>query len=337
MSRHLLINLPTGFFRASDLRPVWRRLGRLAALRKRSHDTAQQIAGDLAWAEAVIMWSWPVLDQTLLAGAPRLKFAGHINLSRQGAEAELERGIVVSEARHGWSPAVAEMAITLILTSLRKVSTHHRLMRAGRESWVRSFPDDIDPLEYSLYGKSVGIVGFGGVGQNLARLLAPFGVSLCVYDPYLPVRVARAHGARLLKLGELVKRADIIVLCAANTGESRHLIGAAQIRAMRRHALLVNVGRASLVDMKALETRLRRGDLFAALDVFEQEPLQRRHPLRRLDNVWLTPHRAGGIIFSVRRILDMLADDYERFLRGDEARHAVTDKTLHCLPDAGSA
>ncbi|HPD16444.1 MAG TPA: NAD(P)-dependent oxidoreductase [Planctomycetota bacterium] len=327
----LLVNLPPGFFQCPQLKGVFARLRRLATLRQRSHNQAEEIARDLAWADAVIMWGWPTLTPELLARAPRLRFAGHLNLNQAGARAELEHGLAVSEARRGWSPAVAEMALALTLSGLRRLSDYHAAMRAGTEHWVSNFPLDIDPTERQLTGRAVGIVGFGGIGQRLAELLAPFHVALRTYDPFLPKAVAKRFGARLVGLMELCRESEIVVLCAANNAGTHHLLGKKEIAALQRNALLVNVGRAWLVDMQALEQRLRKGDLFAALDVFEKEPLEKDSPLRTLPNAWLTPHRAGAPMESVVRIVTMLVDDFEAFLRGRPRQHALTLDMLHCL------
>jgi len=327
----LLVNLPPGLFACRELRPALQRLAKLATVRRRSHNSAAEIENDLAWAEAVIMWGWPVLTEELLVKAPNLRFAGHLNLNQAGARAELEHGLVVSEARRGWSPAVAEMALALILGGLRKTSDYHAAMRVGEERWVRSFPLDIDPTERQLTGRSVGIVGFGGIGQRLAELLAPFCVDLKAYDPFLPKSVAKRYGAKLVGLMELARTSEIVVLCAANNPGTHHLFGRREIAALPKNALLVNVGRAWLVDMKALEKRLRKGDLFAALDVFEKEPLPKDSPLRTLKNAWLTPHRAGAPMESVVRIVTMVVDDFEAFLRRKPLQHALTLDVLHCL------
>lgn len=328
----LLVNLPSGFFRCSQLRDAFKRLGKLATVRKRSHNKAEEIEKDLAWADAVMMWAWPTLPRELLAKCPRLRFAGHINIVQASAKAELEHGLAVSEARHGWSPAVAELALGLILSGLRKISDYHAAMRAGTEHWVSDFPVDVDPLERQLTGRSVGVVGFGGIGRRLAELLEPFRVHLRVYDPYVPKVVAERLGGKLAPLMDLVRNSEVVVLCAANNPGTKHLLGKREIAALPKNALLVNVGRSWLVDMAALVRRLERGDLFAALDVFEKEPLEKDSPLRKLPNAWLTPHRAGAPIESVVRILHMLADDFEAFLQGKELKYPLTLEMLHALP-----
>ncbi|MCY3023691.1 MAG: hypothetical protein NTW87_32320, partial [Planctomycetota bacterium] len=324
----LLINLPSGFFKAPILKPVFRRLSRIATLRKRSYNTAEEIAPDLRWADAVIMWSWPKLTDELLDQATRLRFSGQLDITQSAARVALRRGLPVSVARRGWSPAVAEMALALILAALRRTSTYHAAMWAGKESWVRKFPQDIDPDERQLTGRPVGIVGFGAVGRRLGELLAPFHCPLRVYDPCLPAGVAARFGAQRTTLPGLIRNSDVVVLCAASNRSTRHLLGKREIAALREGAVLVNVARAALVDTHALLARLRKNDMYAAIDVFDAEPLAARSPLRKLPNVYLTPHRAGGILASVERIMTQLAGDLEAHLAGRPRAHALTETML---------
>lgn len=330
-SLHLLVNLPPTFFTHPQLQPYFDRLRRFASVRQRSHDTLEQILPELPWTEALLMWAWPPLDETALAQAPRLHFVSQLNTVQTTARACLKRGIALSEARHCWSPAVAEMALGLILSGLRKLSDYHTAMRHGQETWTANFPADIDPLERELTGRPVGIVGFGGIGRRLAELLAPFHGELRVYDPYLPEEVIRQHGATPAMLHELIENSDVVVLAAANNPEARHLIGRREIAAFRPHSLLVNVGRSMLVDTPALVKRLECGDLIAMLDVFDREPLELESPLRKLPNAYLTPHRAGGLLVSVERALTMLIEDLEAHLAGRPRHYAVDESMLPCF------
>ena len=124
-----------------------------------------------------------------------------------------------------------------------------------------------------------------------------------------------------------------MVLCAANNEGARRLVGVDEIAAFRPNAVLVNVGRSMLVDMPALQKRIEKGDLIAMLDVYDNEPLELEHPLRKLSNAYLTPHRAGGIMESVERALVMLADDLEAFVNGKSLKYAVTEKMLSSFPE----
>jgi phosphoglycerate dehydrogenase-like enzyme len=331
-SVRLLVNLPPTFFTQPELDAAFDRLQSSAEVRMTSHDDLAPMLPDLRWAEAVLMWAWPVFGEEVLCDLPALRFVGQINTTAKMASGCLRLGIALSEVRHAWSPAVAEMALALILAGLRRTSQYHIEMRSGAERWVNRFPADIDPRERELAGRSVGIVGFGCIGQRLAELLGPFHVTLRVYDPHLPSEVAAGFGARMSSMMELASQSDVVVLCAANTEEARHVLDAAAIGALRKDAVLVNVGRSLLVDMPALVRRLRHGDLVAMLDVFDQEPLEADSPLRRLPNAYLTPHRAGGTLASVVRALDWLTDDFEAFVQGRPLRHAVTVAMLPSFP-----
>ena len=327
----LLINLPPTTFTHPTVRPHLRTLRTFCTLRTRSHNTPEEIAPDLAWADAVLMWSWPTITTAMLDEAGGLAYLGQINACRETAEACLARGVPLSEARHCWSPAVAEMALTLTLAGLRRTSDYHAAMRTGDEAWVGEFPADIDPRERELTGAAVGIVGFGGIGQRLAQLLEPFRVNLRVYDPHLPAKVFAQYRAKKTTVREAIRNSLVTVLCAANTAESRHLVGKADIAAFRPGSVLVNVGRASLVDMQALADRLRRNDMVAMLDVFETEPLPKNSPLRKLPNAYLTPHRAGGLLASLDRAFAMLTADLRAALAGKTRAYAVTRKMLPCF------
>lgn len=325
---HILVNLPGGFFRHPALKALFQRLEVLGEVRQRSHNTADEIRADLAWADAVVMWSWPVLTDELLDASPNLRFIGHLDVSQAGARTELRRNISVSISRHGFSPAVSEMALGLILSILRHISAYHARMRTASEVWVEEFPTDINPLERELTGSSVGIIGFGRVGQRLGELLAPFHCQLTVVDPYIPDVVLQRFQAERADLQAMLQRADIVVLCAAANTGTRHVLGREEIALLRENAVLVNVARAVLVDTDALIERLRQGNLFAAIDVFDQEPLAAESVLRTLPNVYLTPHRAGGTISSVQRILSYLIDDLEAFVAGKERQHVLKEAMI---------
>jgi phosphoglycerate dehydrogenase-like enzyme len=329
---NLLVNLPPTFFTQPELRPYFIHLAEIADLRLTSHNTQEEILRDLPWANAVIMWAWPDLDEAVLAQSPNLRFVGQINTTQATVKACLARGITMSEARRCWSPAVAEMALALMLNGLRKISAYHCAMRDGTEAWVNEFPKDIDPYERQLTGQAVGVVGFGGIGQRLAELLQPFQVNLRVYDPFMPDAVLAKYGAKQAAVLELVQQSDVVVLCAANQPDSRHLLGRTEIEALRPNAVLVNVGRSMLVDMPALRERLAKGDLIAMLDVFDSEPLESDSPFRSLPNTYLTPHRAGGLIISVERAVQMLTADLEAFLQGRDLRWPVTEDMLVAFP-----
>jgi len=323
--KKILVNLPPTFFQQPELQPVFDRLGALGEVRKRSHDKAETMAADVAWADVIMMWAWPFLDEALLEQAGPIEFIGHIDMSQKMAKAELGRGIPVSLSKGGWSPAVAEMALGLTMNCLRRISDYHAEMRVGSESWVRVFPADIDPWERELTGARVAVVGFGQVGRRLGELLGPFHVDLHVVDPFIPENLIEQAGGKRCTIDEAVDACEVMILCAAANTGTAHLLSRERIERLCAGAVLVNVARSRLVDMVALEERLRRGDMVAALDVFDTEPLAVDASIRQVPHAYLTPHRAGGLRASVVRTLRYLVDDYERHLRGEARRYAVTE------------
>lgn len=325
----LLINLPPTFFTHPQLRPFFARFEALVGeVRYTSHDTTEDLMRDLSWAEALFMWAYPPITAADLDRCTDLKFVGQLNTTQAYVNAFLAKGIAHSEVRHCWSPAVAELALTLILSGLRQTSAYHCAMRTGAERWLITFPADINPLERQLTGRAVGLIGFGAIGQRLAQLLEPFDVTLRVADPYLPAEIGAQYGAQLVSVAELIHQSEVVVLCAANNPGARHVVGAAEIAALRPNAVFVNVGRSMLVDMEALQQRLAQGDLIAMLDVYDQEPLALDSPLRALPNAFLTPHVGGGIMESVERALTMLGDDLEAFIKGQPRKYAITASML---------
>jgi phosphoglycerate dehydrogenase-like enzyme len=327
----LLVNLPAGFFATPVLKTTFARLKKFAVVKQRSHNTPEEILPDLAGADALISWSWPALTHELLDQAPRLQFLGHLDITQTSAKVALERALPVSVTRRAFSPAVSEMALTLTLSTLRQTSVYHAAMREARETWIRKFPDDIPGNERELTGRPVGIIGFGAVGRRFAELLAPFKCKVHVYDPYLTREAAQRSNVIHSDLQKLIRSCDVVVLCAASNSGSMHLLGPDEINAFRKDAAFVNVARAALVDTPALLKRLNQQDMYAAIDVFDQEPLEKSSPFRKLPNVFLTPHRAGGILASVERIISMLADDLEAHLNGRPRQYALTAQMIPSL------
>lgn len=329
----LLVNLPAGFFTLPLFAPIWDDLAGFAEIRKTSLDEPAEILPHLQWADAVLTNSWPPLTPDVLDQCPRLRFCAHLDILQNSARELLARNIPVSLGRRGYSPAVAEMALGLMLSTLRKSAAHQMAMRAGTERWVRgTFPAGVDPEERELSGRRVGLVGFGGIGQRLSELLAPFACDVRVYDPFLPPGLAESKGVgQSGTMDDLCAHAEVLVLCAASNPGTRHLVTAGHIAALAPGAVFVNVARAALVDNDALLARLQTGDLYAALDVFDKEPLPADSPFRALPNVFLTPHRAGGTLASAERIVRYLADDLRAWHQGRERAHALTEALLPAL------
>lgn len=211
--------------------------------------------------------------------------------------AATEAGIVVANVPDASVEEVSNHALALLLACSRKIVRLDRALRAG--VWDRSM---LAPMG-TVYGETLGLVGFGRIARALARKAQALGMHVIATDPFVDAETMHAAGVRRVTLDELLSEADFISLHAPLTPETRHIIGPAQLARMKRSACLINTARGALVDHAALVHALRDGAIAAAgLDVFDQEPLGPDHPLTALENVVLTPHVAAFSDASVREI-----------------------------------
>jgi D-3-phosphoglycerate dehydrogenase / 2-oxoglutarate reductase len=219
--------------------------------------------------------------------------ASYMNVAELAA-----RGITVHTIRNYGDTAVAEHAIALLLASCRDIARMDREVRSG--TWV--------PHEaVQLFGKTLGVIGLGGIGREVVRLGRGLGMAVIAWNrtPY--------PGDPVVPLDELLARADVISLNIALTEETRGMLGAAQFALMKPGVILINTARAALVDEKTFIAALRTGRIrHAGLDVFHNEPLKPDNPLARMDNVTLTAHAAfrtpEASMNLLRRSIDIVRD-----------------------------
>lgn len=257
-------------------------------------------------ADALIVRNRSQVDAALLAAAPRLRAVGRLgvgldNIDLPGCAA---RGIQVVPATGANARAVAEYVVGTLLALLRGAYAASAEVAGGE--WPRA------ALSHGLeaHGRTLGVVGFGGIGQLTARLAAGLGMRVVACDAALPAdHPAWADaGATRLELDDLLAQADAVTLHVPLTSGTRHLLDAARIARMRPGAVLINTSRGGIVDETALAVALRGGHLGgAALDVFEQEPLSAGGPLAGAPNLILTPHIAGLTREANTRVSDMVA------------------------------
>ena len=197
---------------------------------------------------------------------------------------------------------VVELTIGLLIGLLRRIPWADRALRAGE--WPGYVGDD-------CHGKTLGILGFGRIGSGVARVATALGMPVVAWGPTLSDERAAAGGATRLELDDVLRRADVLSIHLRLSPQSRGLLSAERLALLRPSAYLINTARGAIVDEAALAEMLESGRLAgAALDVFGQEPLPVDHPLRRLDNVVLTPHigwpSAGNYAFWARRAEEQL-------------------------------
>jgi phosphoglycerate dehydrogenase-like enzyme len=274
---------------------------------------------------AITGWKSAKLTADLLANAPRLKLIAHTAGSVKGLidASAWDRGIAVSHAANLIADAVAELCLCLDLLCLRRVHEMDRGMREGK-SWdeLRHWPGEL------LRGKKVGLVGCGYVARKHLQLLRPFGCDLSAYDPYLSDSAAAELGVRKSDLDTIFRESKLVSNHAPITPETKGLIGADQLALLQTGTVFVNTARAYTVDYGALLAELQTGRFYAALDVFEEEPLPPDSPFFHLPNVVVTPHAAGHSIDSHFAQGQAMVDEVERFLNGQPLQHQVTRDQL---------
>jgi glyoxylate reductase len=268
----------------------------------------EELLRRVAGADAVVSLLTERIDAELLdAAGPQLKVVANVAVGYDNIDvpACTARGIVATNTPGVLTEATADIAFGLILSATRRLGEGERLIRSGQAwKWGMFFL-----LGSSLQGKTLGIVGMGGIGQATARRAKAFGMEI-VYQSRSEIdpRVAAELGARRLELDELLAASNIVSLHCPYGPATHHLIGAGQFAAMKDSAYLINTARGPIVDEAALVAALRDGQIAGAgLDVFEKEPSV--HPgLLELDNVVLVPH-LGSATVETRTAMAMLAAD----------------------------
>jgi len=215
-----------------------------------------------------------------------------------------QRNIDVLNCGDAYSEAVAEMALCFALDLARGVSREDRRLREGREHY-----GCVENQGFLLFGAHVGIVGFGNLGRKFRALLTPFRCKVRAYDPWLPESILRQHDCVPSSLEEVLAQSRFIFVFAGVTDENRGFLGAREFDLIQPEAVFLLMSRAAVVDFDELVKRVAAGKFKAATDVFPEEPLPPDHPARKVDDMLLSPHRAGGIPQALYTIGEMVLDD----------------------------
>ena len=249
----------------------------------------------------------------------RLKLIGRagVGVDNIDVEAATRKGVVVMNTPGGNSVAVAELTIGLMLVLLRQLVPAIAVTKSGR--WEKKrFAGG-----HELFRKTVGLVGFGSIGQLVAQRCLAFGTTVLAYDPH-PIEASRRLGVQIVSLDELFRRADVVSLHVPLMENTRNLVGRSELGLMRKGSYLVNCARGGIVDEAALADALRDGTLAgAAMDVFATEPVPKDHPLLSLENFLCTPHLGASTEEGQLACASQLAEQLVEYARTGHVRHAL--------------
>ncbi len=284
--------------------------------------TPDQIEGRLAAhlesADALLVRSAVQVDAALLEHAGKLRVIGRagVGVDNIDLDAATRKGIAVMNTPGANAVAVAEHTMALRLARARHIPRANDLMHAGK--WEKKSLQGAE-----LRGKTVGIVGLGRIGMEVARRAQAFGMQVMAHDPFVSTTVAKEQGIRMAKLEEVYPEADYLTLHVGLTPQTTGMINAESIRKMKRGVRLVNCARGELIDEPALAQALKQGAVGgAALDVFNEEPLK-NSPLTALDNVILTPHIAGSTHEAQEAVGYQIALQVKEYLKHGVIQNAV--------------
>jgi len=286
--------------------------------------TSEQVAEKIGGFEGLVTgWGTPKLTKEVLENADKLKIIAHSAGSIKGMLAEVvdkyivPNNICVFSANGAIALNVAEATIGLLISTGRRFIQHTLAVRAGK--WHSDVPGNGQYLR----GSMVGVVSASKVGKEVIRLLKPFDVEILVYDPYFSEWEAGNMGIQKVELNELFSRSDYVTLHAPNIPETKHMIGAEQLKLLKDGAVLVNTSRGRVIDHQALLAEAQTGRISVALDVTDPEPLPVDSPFRALPNVVITPHVSGAGYYGYFKIGDTTLQALEDFFLGKPVIGAV--------------
>lgn len=264
-----------------------------------SYDFEHQV--DLIRHADAILPGFATVTEDLLKNAERLKFVQKwgIGIDRIDVSALRSRGIPLAITGGANAHPVSELAIALMLAVYRRIYYNNAVMRLGK--WPK---DEMRETCFQLFGKRIGIVGFGNIGRKLARKLQGFEADVIYFDPVqAPVALEKSLNVRWCEFDELIQSTDIVSLHLPVNEKTQGMLGAEQFSRMKKGAVLINTARGELIDENALYEAIRdRHLLGAGLDAFNPEPISRGNPLLSLSEVVVMPHGGGGVLDNVANV-----------------------------------
>jgi D-3-phosphoglycerate dehydrogenase len=267
------------------------------------------------------------IDESVIRTAPRLRVIARygVGVDRVDLQAATRRKIAVTNTPGANAVAVSELTVAFMLALARQLCVINEITRRG--GWPRA-------EGLGLFGKNIGLLGFGAVGKEVAARIRGFGCHLLAYDPLVQTSLGREWGVEIIPLDELLSRSDFVSLHVPLSSATQGLVDRRFIGKMKPGAYLINTARGELVDETALAEAIRRGHLRgAALDCFRQEPPEIAHPLFSLPQVIVTAHIGAHTDEAMNRMGWMALEDCLAVLRGEKPRFLVNPEVYSLTPD----
>ena len=267
------------------------------------------------------------IDAELMDKAPKLKVVSNyaVGFDNVDIAAATKRGIVVGNTPGVLTETTADFAFTLLMSAARRVVEGDKMVRAG--NWKTWGPMTL--LGQDIHGSTLGIVGLGRIGVAIARRAKGFGMRLMYYDVIRQPEAEKEFGIEFVDINKIFAESDFITLHTNLTPQTHHLIGAEQLKKMKKNCILINSSRGPIIDNMALSEALRNGTIaYAALDVTEPEPIPSDHPLLKLDNVIIAPHIASASVTTRTKMALMAADNLIAGLKGEMPPNPVNPEAL---------
>ena len=294
-------------------------------LLKKEHDVVEaepsmdELKGMIGEYDAILLRSRTKLTADIIEAGKNLKVIGRagIGVDNIDLRAATEHGIIVVNAPGSNSISVVELTIGHMISIARKLVEADKHVRSGQ--WNRKAFKGTE-----LMGKTLGLIGFGRIGSEVARRAQVFGMDVIIYDPYVNRKVAEEMGVKIVETKEdVLRNSDFISIHALLTDETRGMISGPEFEIMKNSAYIVNCARGGIVDEKALYTALKEGKIKgAALDVYENEP-PADSPLLQLDNIVFTPHLGASTREAQLRAGTVAAEQMLIALRGERPKFLV--------------
>jgi len=276
--------------------------------------------------EMLLVLFCPVSREAINA-LPNLKLIGASRAGLENIDVKYatEKGIIVQNIKGRNAQAVSDFTIGLILGEVRNIARSYHAVKNG--VWRKNFINS--EMIPELQGKTIGLVGFGDIGQLVAQKLSGFQVNILVFDPYVSDEVIQKYHVQKVTIEDLLKNADFVSLHARLSKDSKNVIGEKELSLMKKNAYLINTARAGLINEEALYNTLKEKKIAgAALDVFWQEPIGENSRWLELDNVTLTTHIAGTTKEALTKSPYLLVEDINKLLENKEPKFIVNLEVL---------